>query len=154
MSETYECSFDSIVQKEENFIFIRIPFSPRALWGKKPRYSVVGTINSISVHGTLGALGEDYFLRLSAGWLQHSGIELGENVTVHLSFESPQEYKINSDIAKALSENKKAKLFFDELSAIKKKNFIRWIENAKREETRAKRINEMIKLLEEAEHEK
>ena len=154
MSETNQKSFKAIIQKEGNFIFVAIPFSPREVWGSKPRYSVAGDINGIAVRGTLGALGQDYFLRLGAAWMRDSGIELGTNVSVRLSLEGPQESNVASDIAKALSDNKKAKTFFDGLPTFYRKNFIRWIESAKREETRVKRISEMMKLLEEGKREK
>lgn len=150
MGETNQKSIDAIVQKEGSFTFVAIPFPPREVWGVKPRYHVAGTINGISVRGTLGALGQNYFLRLGATWMRDSGVELGTNVTVQLSLEGPQEDNIASDIAKALSGNKKAKAFFEGLPT----NFMRWIESAKREETRVKRITEMIKLLEEGKREK
>lgn len=154
MSETNQKSFDAIVQKEGSFTFVAIPFSPREVWGAKPRYHVTGAINGISVRGTLGALGQDFFLRLGAAWMRDSGIELGENVNVQLSLEGPHEGNIPSDIAKALSGNKKAKTFFEGLPTFYRKNFIRWIESAKREETRTKRLSEMMKLLEEGKREK
>ena len=87
MSETKRRSFNAIVQKEGSFIFVAIPFSPREVWGAKPRYSVTGTINGISVRGTLGALGQDYFLRLGKTWMRDSEIDVGENVMVRLSLE-------------------------------------------------------------------
>lgn len=154
MSETNQKSFDAIIQKEGSFIFVTIPFPPGEVWGAKPRYHVTGTINGIPVRGTLGALGQDYFLRLGAAWMRDSNLELGENVTVQLSLEGPHEGNIASDIAKALSGNKKAEAFFQGLPTFYRKNFIRWIDSAKREETRAKRINEMMKLLEEGKREK
>ncbi len=154
MSEVNQKSFDAIVQKEGSFTFVAIPFSPREAWGAMPRYHVTGTINGISVRGTLGALGQDYFLRLGAAWMRDSGVEPETNVTVRLSLEGPQEGNIAPDITKALSGNKKAKAFFDGLPTFYRKNFIRWIESAKREETRVKRINEMMKLLEESKREK
>lgn len=154
MNEPIQKSFDAIIQKEGSFTFIAIPFSPREVWGAKPRYYVTGMINGVSVQGTLGVLGQDYFLRLGAAWIRDSGIEPGGNVSVCLSLEGPQENNIASDIAKALSDNNKAKIFFDGLPTFYRKNFIRWIESAKREETRVKRTNEMIKLLEEGKREK
>ena len=39
----------------------------------------------------LGALGQDYFLRLGVAWIRDSGIGLGANVTVTLLLEGPQE---------------------------------------------------------------
>ena len=154
MSETDQKFFDAIIQKEGNFIFVAIPFSPREVWGAKPRYYVAGDINGIAVRGTLGALRQDYFLRLGAAWVRNSGIELGANVSVRLSLEGPQEANVESDIAKALSDNKKAKIFFDDLPTFYRNKFIRWIESSKRKETRAKRISEMLKLLEEGKREK
>jgi uncharacterized protein YdeI (YjbR/CyaY-like superfamily) len=99
-------------------------------------------------------LKQDYFLRLGAAWMRDSGLEPGAKVQVRLSLEGPQEGTIAPDIGKALSGNKKAKTFFDGLPTFYRKNFIRWIESAKREETRVKRVNEMIKLLEEGKREK
>ena len=154
MSETNQKSFGAIIQKEGSFTFVAIPFLPREVWGARPRYHVTGTINGIAVRGTLGALGQDYFLRLGAAWMRDSGIELGSNVTMQLSLEGPVEGNIASDITKALSGNKKAETFFEGLPTFYRKNFIRWIESAKREETRIKRIDEMMKLLEEGKREK
>jgi uncharacterized protein YdeI (YjbR/CyaY-like superfamily) len=51
------------------------------------------------------------------------------------------------DVAQALAKNKAAKTFFDGLPTFYRKNFMRSIESAKRPETRARRIGEMIELL-------
>lgn len=52
-------------------------------------------------------------------------------------------------VAGALSKNKKAKNFFDTLAPSYKKMYIGWIMDAKREETRLKRVAEMIGRLNE-----
>jgi hypothetical protein len=91
MGEPNQKTFTAVIQKEDRFIFISIPFSPREVWGAKPRYKVSGTINGISVRGTLGAFGQDYFLRLGAAWMRDSGIELGTQVTVQLAVQDPHE---------------------------------------------------------------
>lgn len=80
--------FDAIVQKEGKFTFVEIPFLPREVWGAQPRYHVTGTINGFAVRGTLGALGQEFFLRLSAKWIQDSGIEIGDQVNVQISLEA------------------------------------------------------------------
>lgn len=100
MTITAQQSFKAIVQQEGSFTFIAMPFSPREAWGKKPRYPVTGTVNGIAVRGTLGALGKDYFLRLGTAWRRASGIEIGENVSVQLVFEGPQNSNIASDVEK------------------------------------------------------
>ena len=58
------------------------------------------------------------------------------------------------DVARALKDEPKAKAFFDELASFYRKNYIRWIESAKREETRAGRIQEMIQLLKQEKKQK
>jgi len=154
MSENEAQSFAAILQKEGNFTFVTIPFSPREVWGTKPRYYVTGTINGIAVRGTLGASGQDYFLRLGAAWLRDSGIQPGATLRVNLSLEGPQENNLAADIVTALSNSPTAKAFFDGLPTYYRKNYIRWIESAKREATRAKRIDDMVKLLEEERRER
>lgn len=84
MSKNDLQAFSTSVQKEGSFIFVAIPFSPRTIWGAKPRYYVTGTINGNAVQGCLGVLGQDYFLRLSKAWIQKNAINLGEKVTVRL----------------------------------------------------------------------
>jgi uncharacterized protein YdeI (YjbR/CyaY-like superfamily) len=52
-------------------------------------------------------------------------------------------------VTSALSENKKAEKYFKALAPSYKRIYIGWIMNAKREETRIKRVQEMIGLLNE-----
>ena len=87
MTEILQEKFEAIVKKEGKFKFVEIPFLPKEIWGAKPRYYVTGTINDIPVRGTLGAFGQDHFLRLSATWLKDSGIKIGTNVLVKLSID-------------------------------------------------------------------
>jgi hypothetical protein len=84
MNKTNQRTFKATIQKEGAFTFVAIPFSPREVWGAKPRYYVSGTINGFAVRGCLGALKQNYFLRLSAAWLRESGINAGDEVSVKL----------------------------------------------------------------------
>ncbi|MHC4226805.1 MAG: YdeI/OmpD-associated family protein [Planctomycetota bacterium] len=59
-----------------------------------------------------------------------------------ISFDVPPEF------AKALARNKKAKKNFDKLAASYRKHYIGWIAAAKRPETKKRRIDESIALLE------
>lgn len=154
MSEVALKVFDATVQREGKFTFVAIPFSPREVWGARPHYHVTGSINGFAVRGTLGVFGQDYFLRLGAAWMRDTGIGSGEPVMVSLQLEGTQEANLPVDMVKALSGNLKAKTFFDGLPTFYRKNFIRWIESAKREETRTRRIDEMLKLLDEGKRER
>lgn len=88
MTKLEQKSFTATIQQEGSFTFVAIPFSPREIWQVKSPYHVIGTINDVDVKGTLGSLQQDYFLRLSKGWLQKSGIKVGAKVAVKLSISS------------------------------------------------------------------
>ena len=57
-------------------------------------------------------------------------------------------FDIPVELEEALAKNKKAKTFFDQLAPSYRKQFIGWIVMAKQPETKEKRINESIALLE------
>jgi uncharacterized protein YdeI (YjbR/CyaY-like superfamily) len=66
----------------------------------------------------------------------------GQDPRPEISLEIPPEF------AKALARSKKAKENFDELAPSYRKHFIGWIAVAKRPETKKRRINESVALLE------
>lgn len=55
--------------------------------------------------------------------------------------------EVSEEFQSALDKNKTAGKFFDELNKSDKRPFILWINSAKKEETKSKRIKESIKLL-------
>lgn len=66
-----------------------------------------------------------------------------KDVRPKISFDIPPEF------AKALARNKKAKENFDKLASTYRKHYIGWIAVAKRQETKKRRIEESITLLEQ-----
>lgn len=59
--------------------------------------------------------------------------------------------ELPEDMRNALVENKKAKAFFERLAPSYQKQYIAWIQVAKRPDTRTKRVKESIELLEKGE---
>ncbi len=135
-------------------MFVALPFSPREVWGARPRFHVTGAIDGCAVRGCLGVQDAKYFLRLGAAWLRDNGKGPGATVNVDLALEGPQETNMPPDVVKALAKNKPANAFFAGLPTFYRKNFLRWIESAKRPETRADRIAKMIELLADGKREK
>ena len=58
-----------------------------------------------------------------------------------------KEVRLPDDVAAVLKKNKKESVAFDSLSFTNKKEYLEWIETAKREETRAERIKGTIERL-------
>jgi uncharacterized protein YdeI (YjbR/CyaY-like superfamily) len=74
-------------------------------------------------------------------------LEAGANVDVVLSPEGPQSASLSPDVTAALDVEPQAKAFFESLATFYRNTYIKWIESAKRSETRGSRISEMIELL-------
>jgi hypothetical protein len=139
--------FKTMIAKSGTRTFIPIPFNPNEIWGVKQRHHITGTVNGYGVRGSLGSDRKQYFLPLGAAWRRDCGIDAGDEVNVVLSPEGPQSETLSADIADALEAEPQAKAFFESLATFYRNTYIKWIENAKRPETRAVRIKEMIELL-------
>jgi hypothetical protein len=128
-------------------MFITIPFNPNEVWGSKQRHYITGLVNGHRVRGSLGSDGTQYFLILGAAWRRECGLDVGSEVDVELSPEGPQSESLSPDIGKALDAEPQAKAFFEGLATFYRNTYIKWIESAKRPETRSTRITKMVKLL-------
>jgi hypothetical protein len=124
-----------------------LPFNPNDVWGTKQRHYITGTVNGSGVRGSLGSDGKQYFLPLGAAWRRDCGLEAGAKVDVVLSPEGPQSESLSPDVARALDVEPQARAFFESLATFYRNTYIKWIESAKRPETRTARISEMIDLL-------
>lgn len=62
------------------------------------------------------------------------------------SYDAIEELTVPDDLAAALLENPTAKDYFDAFPPSSKKNILWWIESAKKPETRAKRVEETVRM--------
>jgi hypothetical protein len=139
--------FKTVISKSGTRTFIALPFNPNDAWGTKRRHYITGSVNGFGVRGSLGSDGTQYFLPLGAAWRRDCGLEAGAKVEVVLSPEGPQSESLSPDVTSALDAEPQAKAFFESLATFYRNTYIKWIESAKRPETRAARISEMIELL-------
>jgi hypothetical protein len=139
--------FKAVIAKSGTRTFIAIPFNPNDVWGVKPRHHIRGSVNSCTVRGSLGSDGAQFFLPLGAAWRRDNGLDVGAEVDVVLSPEGPQSEALSPDVAGALDAEPEAKSFFEGLATFYRNTYIKWIESARRPETRAARIAEMVQLL-------
>jgi hypothetical protein len=139
--------FKASLTKSGSRVIIALPFNPDDVWGTRASHYVRGSVGGCTVRGKLESAGTKFFLPLGAAWRRSSGLESGSEVTVELEPEGPQSADLSPDVTFALGAAPEAKAFFDSLATFYRKNYIRWVESAKRPETRAARIREMIESL-------
>jgi hypothetical protein len=139
--------FKTVIMKSGTRTFIAIPFNPNDVWSVKQRHHITGSVNGCAVRGSLGSDGTQVFLPLGAAWRRDNRLDAGAEVDVVLSPEGPQSERLSPDVASALDAEPQAKAFFEALATFYRNTYIKWIESAKRPETRTARIDEMVTLL-------
>jgi Bacteriocin-protection, YdeI or OmpD-Associated/Domain of unknown function (DUF1905) len=126
---------------------IQVPFDPDEVWGPKARHYVTGSVNGCRFRGKLESDETGFFLALGPAWRRDNGLEAGAKVRVEVQPEGPQSGSLSPDVIAAFDAEPEAQAYFDSLASFYRNNFIRWIESAKRPETRSSRIAQMIEAL-------
>lgn len=126
---------------------IRLPFDPAEVWGPRDRYHVRGLVSGVVCRGPLHLVDGDYCIKLGPAWIRDCGLDLDRELQVEIQIEGPQSDAIAEDIVAAFAGQDEAKRLFDSLPSFYRNNFMRSIDGAKRPETRAKRIADMMAVL-------
>lgn len=135
--------------------YIEIPFDAEKEYGVRGRVPVTATFDGLPYRGSIFPYGGVHMLLVLRAIRQKLGKDAGDKVRVTLETDTrPRVVKISDDLKKTLSKNKTAKAIFDKHSYTHQREFVTWIEEAKREETRARRIEKMIAMLKEGKRER
>jgi len=146
--------FEATLTQRGTKTLIVLPFDPNEAWGAKEKHYISGTVAEHRIRGVLDCIGAEYVLPLGDAWRRDNGLEAGAVVEVVLAPEGPQADNMAPDILAALAAEPEAKAFFESLATFYRKNYVRWIESAKRPATRPARIAEMVRLLKAGQRQK
>jgi uncharacterized protein YdeI (YjbR/CyaY-like superfamily) len=93
-------------------------------------------------------MGGRFFVPLSAENREAAGVVAGEDVAVDIEpDEAPREVTLPDDLAAAFDDA--ARATYDGLSFTHRKEWVRWVEEAKKPETRTARIEKTLAALRE-----
>jgi hypothetical protein len=128
--------------------FVEVPFDVEEAFGSK-RPKVKALIEGIPYRTTLMRMGSEcHVLGILKNIREQIGKTFGDEVTVTIEPDTePRVVEIAKDLMKELKKDKEAKAFFDKLSYTHQKEYVRWVEEAKKEETRQNRIAKTIEML-------
>lgn len=144
--------FSAIIQQngEMNAAFVEFPFSTEELFNKKGLVKIKAIFDdNVEYRGSLAKMKSDcHILGLTQEIRKQLGKTFGDEVSVSLTEDKEERVvEITDDIAFAFNENPEAKTLFDKMSYTHKKEYIRWIEEAKKPETRENRKIKMIQMI-------
>ena len=112
------------------------------------RFPVVATVNGYTWRTTVSRMRGEFLLGLNRSVREEAGVEAGDSVELELELDTaPREVEVPTALAHALAEDEAARAAFDGLSYTRRKEYARWIEEAKRDETRERRVAKALEML-------
>lgn len=135
-------SFSAVIEGAEGGgAFVTVPFDVEATFGKK-RVKVTATFDGVSYRGSVVRMGGDAHILLVRKDVRTAiGKGVGDCVAVTLAEDTePRTLNPPEDFLAALEARPDALHSFQALSYSHQRQYVQWITEAKRPQTRAKRI--------------
>ena len=130
---------------------LRVPFDVEEVFGSKARTAVEGSINGFRFRSSVFPTGEgEHFMMVNKTMQKGANVNAGDRVSVTLRKDTaPRVIETPQDLENAFAGDAQASEGYERLPYSYKKEYVDWIESAKREETRARRIGKALDMLAE-----
>jgi hypothetical protein len=130
--------------------YIQFPYDVMKLYGVKGQVKVKAVFDDKVIYrGSLAKMGlpchilgvtKEVRLKLNKSFGDKMKVEIEQDLEI-------REVSVPDDVSALLGENSRAKKFYESLSYTDRKEYMRWIESAKQEETRQRRIGMFLEKL-------
>lgn len=149
-------TFDAVLVRPESArasAYLRIPLDIQTAFGKKGQIKVKGSINGHPYRGSAMPEGNGtHFLAVNKAMRDAIGAHAG--ATVHVVMEPDEAARtvsIPADLQMALEASQHAGARFAALPYSHQKEYVDWIEGAKKAETRLRRLQTVMERLQQSE---
>jgi hypothetical protein len=120
------------------------------LGGGAKRFPVKATVNGYTWRTSVAPMKGEFLVGLNKEVRAGAQVEAGDTVTVQLALDTgPRTVEVPRALAAALATDPAAQAKFDALAFTHRKEYTRWIAEAKRPETREKRVQQALQMLAE-----
>lgn len=130
--------------------FVEVPFDVEQAFGsKKPK--VKALIEGVPYRGTLVRMGmEGYLLLVLKSVREQIGKTFGDEIKVTVEADAEERVvTVPAELKRAFRSDKEAKAIFEKLTYTHRREYVNWINEAKKEETLRNRIVKTIEMLKE-----
>ena len=124
---------------------VKPPFDVPTIFGTKARVPIRGTVNGFKFRTSLCNMGEGHFFVVNKAMREGGKCEAGDVADIVIERDREERVVVVPPyIKKVIATNKKAQATWDSLSFTCKKEWVRAIDEAKREETKQSRMEKMM----------
>ena len=139
--------FEAVLEQRGQGAFVVVPFDVREAYGQA-RPPVRGTVDGHPFRTTVAVYGGVPHLGFRREVREAAGIEPGDTVAIELERDDePREVETPPELAAALAADADAQAAWDRLSYTHRREHADAIEQAKREETRRRRVEGTLAML-------
>lgn len=114
--------------------------------GKRPAVTVI--LNGFAYRTTVAPMGGRFFVPVSAEIRTGAGVRAGDELDVEVVLDTePRTVEVPADLAAAIDVEPGLRYVWDRLSYTRRREHVRAVEEAKKPETRARRIEKAVAML-------
>jgi hypothetical protein len=137
-----------IGQEGSQVAAMKPPFDVAEVFGRKGRVPVRGTINGFPFRSSLMNMGDGHMMAVNAELRAGGKCKAGDTVKIVMELdEEERKIEVPAYLKKMINSDPQAKERWAKLSFTHQKEYVRAIEDAKKEETRERRIAQMMEAL-------
>jgi hypothetical protein len=112
------------------------------------RFPVAATINGYTWRGSVARMGGESLPGMSRANRVSAGVHPGDEVTVTIALDrAPREVEVPPALASALDADPAVRAAFDALAYTHRKEFVRWVADAKQDATRERRVAQAVTMI-------
>lgn len=112
------------------------------------RFPVVATVNGYRWRTSVTRMGGEFPLGLNREVREGAGVAAGDKVNVAIELDAaPREAELPAELATALAADPQARALFDQLAFTHRKEYARWVAEAKMQDTRQRRAGQAVAMI-------
>ena len=116
--------------------------------GDKKRVPVVVTLNGYSYKSTIASYDGKQAIGISIENRENAGVKIGDTLEIDVKVDDqPRIVEVPEIVKTQLEKNSVAKEIFEKLSYTHKKEYVKWIIDAKKEETKMARLSKLNQMI-------
>ena len=140
-------TYTTTIVRDGPACFIPLNFDPKSVFGRV-RAPVKVTLNGYTYRSTIAAMGGPPCVPLRKDHREAAGLEGGESIEIRIELDTePREVTPPADFVRALRRSPPAWERWRDLSYTHRREYVQAIEEARRPETRARRIDRAVQAI-------